>query len=105
MANVVYYSECGFDVHNARKNKIGPEWICLGTLVLLLAAGILNPGQAVIGMANKGMLTVAILFIVAAAIQETGAIKLITPFLSGKPKSTAGAQLRTMLPTTILSAF
>ena len=87
------------------KTKIGPEWICLGTLVLLLAVGILSPNQAVIGMANKGMLTVAILFIVAAAIQETGAIKLITPFLSGKPKSTAGAQLRTMLPTTILSAF
>ncbi|EFK11368.1 TrkA-C domain protein, partial [delta proteobacterium NaphS2] len=87
------------------KTKIGPEWICLGTLVLLLAVGILDPGQAVIGMANKGMLTVAILFIVAAAIQETGAIKLITPFLSGKPKTLAGAQLRTMVPTTVLSAF
>lgn len=87
------------------KTKIGPEWICLGTLVVLLTVGILTPAQAVIGMANKGMLTVAILFIVAAAIKETGAIKLITPFLSGRPKSTAAAQLRMMLPTTILSAF
>jgi len=87
------------------KTKIGPEWVCLGTLVLLLTVGILTPVQAVIGMANKGMLTVAILFIVAAAIKETGAIKLITPFLSGRPKSTAAAQLRMMLPTTVLSAF
>jgi di/tricarboxylate transporter len=87
------------------KTRIGPEWICLGTLILLLATGILKPDEAIIGMSNKGMLTVAILFIVAAAIQETGAIKLITPFLSGRPKSVVRAQLRTMLPTTLLSAF
>ena len=87
------------------KTRIGPEWICMGTLVLLLTVGILTPSQAVVGMANKGMLTVAILFIVASAIKETGAIKLITPFLSGCPKSTAAAQLRVMLPTTVLSAF
>ena len=85
--------------------RIGPEWICLGTLTLLLTLGILKPDEAVVGMANKGMLTVAILFIVAAAIQETGAIKLITPFLSGRPKSLVAAQLRTMLPATALSAF
>jgi len=85
--------------------RIGPEWICLGTLTLLLTLGILKPDEAVVGMANKGMLTVAILFIVAAAIQETGAIKLLTPFLSGRPKSIAAAQLRVMLPTTVLSAF
>ncbi len=85
--------------------RIGPEWICLGTLVLLLTIGILDPKQAVVGMANKGMLTVAILFIVAAAIQETGAIKLVTPFLSGRPKSTAAAQLRMMLPVSAMSAF
>ncbi|MCD6293454.1 MAG: SLC13 family permease, partial [Deltaproteobacteria bacterium] len=87
------------------KTRMGPEWICMGTLVLLLTVGILTPSQAVAGMANKGMLTVAILFIVASAIKETGAIKLITPFLSGRPKSPAAAQLRVMLPTTVLSAF
>ena len=87
------------------KTRIGPEWICLGTLVFLLTLGILEPGEAVAGMANKGMITVGILFIVAAAIKETGAIKMITPFLSGRVKSTAMAQLRVMLPTTALSAF
>jgi len=87
------------------KTRIGPEWICLGTLVLLLTVGILKPAQAVVGMANQGMLTVAVLFIVAAAIQETGAIKLLTPFLSGRPKSIGRAQFRTMAPVTLLSAF
>lgn len=85
--------------------KIGPEWICLGILALLMTVGILKPDEAVAGMANKGMLTVAILFVVAQAIQDTGAVKLITPFLSGKPKSIGAGQLRMMLPVTGLSAF
>ncbi len=87
------------------RTHIGPEWICLGTLVWLLTLGILDPEEAVAGMANKGMITVGILFIVAAAIKETGAIQMITPFLSGRVKSEARAQLRVMLPTTALSAF
>jgi len=87
------------------KTTIGPEWICLGTLTLLLTVGILKPEEAVAGASNKGMLTVAILFIVAGAIQRTGAIKLVTPFLSGCVKSTPAAQFRLMVPTSILSAF
>ncbi len=87
------------------KTNIGPEWICLGILILLLTVGILEPQEAVVGASNKGMLTVAILFIVAGAIQATGAIKLITPFLSSRIKSAPAAQFRMMLPTTLLSAF
>ncbi|MEA3231533.1 MAG: SLC13 family permease [Thermodesulfobacteriota bacterium] len=87
------------------KTPIGPEWICLGTLTLLLTVGILKPEEAIAGASNKGMLTVAILFIVAGAIQRTGAIKMITPFLSGRVKSTPAAQFRLMVPTSILSAF
>lgn len=87
------------------KTRIGPEWICLGTLTLLLTVGILKPAEAIAGASNKGMLTVAILFIVAGAIQRTGAIKLITPFLSGRVKSAPAAQFRLMLPVSLLSAF
>ena len=87
------------------KTNMGPEWICMGTMTLLVAVGILTPSDAAAGMANKGMLAVAILFVVAAAIQSTGAIRLITFFLSSRVKSTASAQLRMMAPVTFLSAF
>lgn len=87
------------------KTRIGPEWICLGTLTLLLTVGILKPAEAIAGASNKGMLTVAILFIVAGAVQKTGAIKLITPFLSGRVKLVPAAQFRLMVPVSILSAF
>ena len=77
----------------------------MGTLTLLLTVGILKPAEAIAGASNKGMLTVAILFIVAGGVQATGAIKMITPFLSGRVKSTPAAQFRLMVPTSILSAF
>ena len=87
------------------KTSVGPEWICLGTLVTLLAVGIITPAEAVAGASNQGMLTVAILFVVAGAIQETGAIQMLTPFLSPKIRRTMPAQLRMMLPVSVLSAF
>lgn len=85
--------------------KIRPEFILLGILTFLMGIGILDVKEAVAGMSNKGMLTVAILFIVAASVQETGAIKYITPFLKAKPKTIASGQFRLMAPVTFLSAF
>jgi di/tricarboxylate transporter len=84
---------------------IGPEFILMGIVTVLTTIGILEPDQALIGMKNKGMVTVAILFAVASGIRETGAIRLVTPFLETKPKSIARAQLRLMLPVSALSAF
>ncbi len=87
------------------KTSIGPEWICLGTLVTLMTMGIITPAESVAGASNEGMLTVAVLFIVAGAIQETGAITMLTPLLSTKIKTAAMAQFRMMLPVTLLSSF
>ena len=44
----------------------------VGAVVLLAALGILKPEEAFAGFANAGMLTVAALFVVAAALRETG---------------------------------
>ena len=87
------------------KTRIPPEWICLGTLILLLAAGILTDKEAVEGASNRGMLTVAILFIVAGAFKETGAIQMLTFLLSPRIKSMPVALMRMMVPVTVLSAF
>ena len=85
--------------------RIGPEFILMGVVTFLLTIGIITPAESLIGMSNRGMVTVAILFVVASGIRETGAIKLITPFLNVVPKSLAKAQLRLMAPVTLLSAF
>jgi di/tricarboxylate transporter len=85
--------------------RIGPEFILIGILIMLMTVGILNPREALVGMSNRGMVTVAILFVVAAGVKETGAISMLAPFLASKPKSIGRAQLRLMAPISIMSAF
>jgi len=41
------------------------------TLSLLLLSGVLSTEEAFKGFSNEGMLTIALLFVVAAAIQKT----------------------------------
>ena len=55
----------------------GPDMAMIGGVVVLLAAGILTPEEALKGMANEGMITVAALFVVAAAVERTGALATV----------------------------
>lgn len=82
-----------------------PDMVMIGGVVLLMAAGVLSPAEALGGMSNEGMVTVAGLFVVAAAIDRTGALAGITGRVLGRPTSLASAQLRAMVVPGILSAF
>src|SRR5690625_6340570 len=54
-----------------------PGMIIFTSLVILLITGILTPEDALSGFSNEGMLTIALLFIVAGAIQKSGKINQI----------------------------
>ena len=83
----------------------------LGGLTLLLVYGAfdqdhgLSVAQGLSGFANPGVLTVAVLFVVADGLQRTGAFAWLGMRLLGTPKGTTSAQLRTMVPAALLSAF
>lgn len=79
--------------------------VLMGGVTVLMLAGILTPDQALAGFANTGMITVATLFIVSAALRETGAVYWIAQYLFGKPRSVRDAQWRMMAPVASLSAF
>ncbi len=79
--------------------------VLMGGLTLLLVFGILTPEAALSGLANEGMVTVAVLFVVSAGLRETGAINWISDTLLGRPSSVSNAQLRIMAPVAALSAF
>lgn len=79
--------------------------VLMGGLTLLLVFGILTPEAALSGLANEGMVTVAVLFVVSAGLRETGAINWISDVLLGRPSSVGNAQLRIMAPTAVMSAF
>lgn len=84
---------------------IAPDAILVGAVVLLMLAGILAPQEALAGMSNEGMITVAVLFVVGAAVRETGGVEFIAARLFGRPSSPTKAVVRLMLPTMGLSAF
>ncbi len=82
-----------------------PDLVMIGAVVLLLAAGVITPTEALKGMGNEGMITVAALFVVAAAVERTGALAALVDRALGRPRSLAAAQVRTMVGPSLLSAF
>lgn len=82
-----------------------PDMAMIGSVVVLLAAGVLTPAEALAGMSNEGMLTVAALFVVAAAVDRTGALGVLIDRGLGRPRSLSEAQLRTMTIPAVLSGF
>ncbi|HEV7222323.1 MAG TPA: SLC13 family permease [Pirellulales bacterium] len=85
-------------------SRVAPDVVLIGGVALLLIKGILSPREALAGLANEGMATVGVLFVVGAGVRQTGGIDWIAQRLLGRPKSTTGAIARLMLPTAGLSA-
>ena len=77
-----------------------PDMVMIGGVVILLAAGVITPDEALKGMSNEGMITVAALFVVAAAVERTGALAALVDRALGRPRSLAAAQIRTAVPLT-----
>jgi di/tricarboxylate transporter len=86
-------------------SRLTPDVILIGAVVLLLLSGILTSDQALAGLSNEGVITIGVLFVVGAAVRETGAIDLITARVFGRPKTPERAIARMMFPTMTLSAF
>ncbi len=82
-----------------------PDIILLAGLTVLLLAGVIDTKQAIAGMANEGVITIGVLYIVAAGLRDTGGMSWIAQRLLGRPGSLTGAQARIMLPIAGMSAF
>lgn len=85
--------------------RVAPDMILMAALAFLVVSGILTPPEALAGFANPGVMTIATLYIVAAALKETGAVQWLARILLGQPRSLSEAQLRMLLPAAGLSAF
>lgn len=85
--------------------RLAADIVFLGGLTLLLVTGVLTPAEAFQGLGNQGLITVGVLYVVVAGLQETGGIHWIVQQVLGKPRSLAHAQVRLMGPVAFLSAF
>jgi di/tricarboxylate transporter len=82
-----------------------PYLVLLGALAVLLVTGVVEPSAGFSGFANPGLITVAILFVVAAGLRQTGALAYVVQRALGRPRSATRAQLRLVPPVVVGSAF
>ncbi len=65
-----------------------PTWsVFAGALAAVLTLDLAPEDQVLAGFANSGILSVVVLYVVAAGMYRTGAISLIIDRLSGSPTS------------------
>ena len=84
--------------------RSSPDLVLWGGLTVLLLAGVVEPREALAGIANEGLIAVAVLFVVAEGLRQTGGINFLGQRLLGRPKSIRSALWRIMLPTAVMSA-
>ena len=85
--------------------RYGADLVMMGAVLVLTLAGVVSAKESVRGFASEGVITVAMLYVVAAGLKETGAVNLLSARLLGRPKTALAAQARLVLPITTLSAF
>src|SRR3989304_8026333 len=82
------------------------EVLFFSILLLLLMGKIITLEEAFAGFSNVGMLTIALLFVIAGALSNTGMLKQISPIILGKENtSISRTLLRLLFPVSIISAF
>lgn len=86
-------------------SRLSADVVLVGGVALLLLFGVLEPREALAGLANEAMVTVGVLYVVGAGVRQTGGVDWIANRLFGRPQSAVNAVARLMLPTAALSAF
>ena len=82
-----------------------PDLLFLGAAAALAAAGVITPTQAFAGFSNPGMLTVAVLFVVAAGLRETGILDHLGNRILGAARGERGVLVRLAGVVMPMSAF
>lgn len=87
------------------RERLGPDLVMFSALCVVTVAGIITPTQALDGFSQQAVATIAVLLVVAGAVSETGALRLISNTLLGRTKNATLVLLRIAFPTAVLSAF
>src|SRR6187399_2979254 len=74
--------------------------VLVGAITVLIVAGVMAPKEALAGLSNEGIVTIAVLYVVVAGLEATGANTIITERFLRRPKSVTGALAKMMFPVT-----
>lgn len=87
-------------------DRLKPGLILFTCVVLMLCAGILTPKDCLEGFSNKGMITVALLFLVSEGVRRSGILeRIIFRLLPSKSTSVKKANARLLPVVSFFSAF
>ena len=87
-------------------DRLKPGLILFTCVVMMLCAGILQPKECLEGFSNKGMITVALLFLVSEGVRRSGVLERIILNLLPQKHTTVTKANAKLLPTiAALSAF
>ena len=86
-------------------SSLPADAVLFGGVVLLLLGGVLSPEQALDGLANSGLVTIAALLVVAQGLERTGAVDRLAARILGHSQSTRGALGRLVFPVAGASAI
>lgn len=83
-----------------------PELAIFSTLILLLIGKVISVKEAFSGFSNEGVLTIAVLYIVAGSLQSTGTLQTLGVWLMGRKRSSPRRKLaRLLFPVAGISGF
>jgi di/tricarboxylate transporter len=97
-------------LYSLARNLAAADIVLAGAMAALTTLGLASDRfpsarEAAATFGNEGLLTVGVLFVVAAGLTETGAVAFAVDRLLGRPRSVVSAQVRLLLPVATLSAF
>ncbi len=87
------------------RDLISPAVAFMAAVVVLLVAGVVTPAEAFQGFSNPAPITVAALYVLARAVEKSGALHPIVRATLGTTKSVRGALARMTVPVAAASAF
>ena len=87
------------------KDLVSPAAALFSAVTILLVAGVLTPGQAFSGFANPAPITVAALYVLARAVEKSGALQPVVNTMLGRGTGQRTVLTRLSLPVAAASAF
>ena len=88
------------------KEIMRPGLILFSALVIFMVTDILTAEEALSGFSNKGMITVALLFLVSEGVKESGVLnRMVRLILPKKRKPIPRLLMQIMIPVSAISAF
>ena len=87
------------------RNLAPPDVTMISGAVALGVAGVLKTPEVFAGFVSSGVLTITALFVVAAAVRETGILDHVSARILGRARTERGAMARLALTVVPMSAF